>query len=140
MKIVQSPSIEQIDSFLENAGESLSTFRYFQRRSVEVIKNHLVTLLYEENDQYVGYGHLDSEDGTVWLGICLSPSQIGKGSSKVIMTDLLDFARRNNVHELSLSVDVKNFRAVSLYERFGFQTYQEDDRIKFMKLRVESNG
>lgn len=136
MRLIKNPTTDQIRSFLQSAGSSLKTFRYFDKRDVSIIQNHIFTALYESDDQFVGYGHLDKEDDVVWLGICLRPDQIGKGLSKTIMNDIILFAKSNNIDEVNLSVDADNVRAISLYEKFGFQTVNNSSKVKLMKARI----
>ena len=36
-------------------------FRYYHSRTVDVIRNHIVTIVLTLNDNIIGYGHLDYE-------------------------------------------------------------------------------
>ena len=118
--IVTDNETELLDQFLSSAGASLNSFRYFQSRPLSVLKNHIVTCLFIENGQPVGYGHLDKEGNKVWLGIAVSELFKGKGIGTQIMNFLVLKARDNNIDTLNLSVDAENLHAIQLYKKFGF--------------------
>lgn len=119
---ISLPDIQPLKSFLASCGSSLGTFRYFSSRPLSVIENHLVTLLgFDETRQPVAYGHLDKEDETIWLGICVSEENRGKGYGSLMMQALLDIARKQRVGAVSLTVDATNLGAVRLYEKFDFK-------------------
>lgn len=127
-----SPGEEHLlKAFLEGAGNSLDSFRYFEKRGLAVIKNHLCTWLWLEQGQPVAYGHLDLEDGITWLGIAVQASHRGQGHGKRMMKLLLDSARGSGVQQLKLSVDNKNRTAIKLYEAFGFSMLERNDRFAF---------
>lgn len=136
---ILKPSVEQVEHFLCNAKSSLCTFRYYEKRKIEVIASHLITLLYlDSKDNYVGYGHLEEENGVIWLGICLVETSFGTGLSKQIMSDLIEFACFNNIKEIELSVDLHNCKAIALYQKFGFETTSRIfSNTQFMKLKVK---
>ena len=77
MKFVRigEANLDLLSRFLSNLGEAAKSFRYYQKRHLSVIQNHVVTLVTLEGDVPVAYGHLDEEGGEVWLGICVTPAQ-----------------------------------------------------------------
>lgn len=109
-----------LSQFLLSAGSSLNTFRYFQNRPLSIIENHLITCLLVIENQPVGYGHLDKDADTVWLGIAVSEGFKGKGLGKLIMNFLISAARDKRLSKVKLTVDENNTSAISLYESFGF--------------------
>jgi len=129
-----------LDIFLKDAGTSLNTFRYFGKRSLEVVESHRYTILIL-NDAHVpvAYGHLDSKDDIVWLGICVSEHQVGKGYGKIIMTDLLNRADAEGILEITLQVDKANISAVNLYKKFNFITCDEKDGL-YLIMKRSKNG
>ncbi|MEO9873142.1 N-acetyltransferase family protein [Ekhidna sp.] len=133
---IEDASLSEVKSFLRVAGSSLSAFRYFEKRPYEVILNHLKTLVVMNNNQPVGYGHLDPEDGITWLGICVAERFRGKGIGKLIMNELIKSAKRMEVEEIQLSVDSDNNEAIQLYVRFGFRLSSVEENIRFMKLSL----
>ena len=130
LQLNNSNSIK-LEAFLKSAGNSLATFRYFQKRPLSVISNHLVTYLLEDHEgKAIAYAHLDKEDETIWLGAAVAESSIGKGYGKIIVTALLNFASTNNVSEIKLSVDNDNIAAIKLYEKHGFVLLEQREKIK----------
>lgn len=123
-----------VERFLEIMGDSASGFRYFAKRPLSVIANHLVTLLIlDSTGDPVGYGHLDPENGTVWLGACVAEGHRGKGLGKAIVGRLLSEAIMRGVRTVSLSVDEDNTKAMSLYYKFGFMLVEKRGGICFLR-------
>lgn len=119
MKIECTHDTELVERFIEMAGRSLETFRYFSTRPTSVISNHLVTLVGTEDGVPVAYGHLDPESGCTWLGVCVAEKWVGAGKGAEVMSALLEFADAGGIL-VSLTVDEDNLRARKLYEKFGF--------------------
>lgn len=125
----------QLESFLQHAGKSLESFRYFNTRGFEVLDHHLVTLLaITKEGEAIGYGHLDQEGETVWLGIALSEGHIGKGLGKSLMEALLQHGKQLAVKEIQLSVDKSNEPAFKLYQRFGFTVKKALENLWILSL------
>ena len=61
IKIENNVKPSEVKNFIINCGSSLSYFRYFDKRSYEIIYNHTQTILLYEENEVVGYGHLDNE-------------------------------------------------------------------------------
>ena len=117
---VKKENIQLLKTFIENIGEASKTFRYFNKRSVDVVRNHLVTLLILENENPIAYGHLDPENNTVWLGICVLPEFSGKGFGSMMMNALINEARKLRLDCIALTVDKDNKSAIDIYEKFNF--------------------
>ena len=120
-----------LQAFLDGAGNALERFRYFGKRPLDVVDQHLCTWLLMEDEDAVAYGHLDPEGDTVWLGIAVQEQHQGRGYGKAMMTLLLDAARGSNVLALKLSVDNSNSAAIALYEANGFTRVEQQDAISF---------
>lgn len=138
MKIIRVNKEDRqlIHRFLVNAGtNTLRSFTYFDSRSLDILDNHVVTLVLEDDDKsIIGYGHLDKEDETVWLGIALSQGHKGKGLGKVIMDALISSASEEGVDEIKLSVYRDNVPAQRLYEKFGFKLSDQNEKSYFYTL------
>lgn len=132
--IIEEASVDAIEEFLRIAGSSLDTFRYFEKRPLKIIKNHLKTLLVYQQNTPVGYGHLDLENDVVWLGICVASKFKGLGIGKLIMNELIHEGRKLDISEIKLSVDAANTKAEQLYQKFGFEEDQLLGNTRFMKL------
>ena len=113
---------EQLEKFISLCGTSLQTFRYFSKRPLSIIQNHLVTLLgYNENCEPIAYGHLDKDDDRVWLGICITENSRRNGYGNLMMTALIKEVNTFALKTVFLTVDKNNLSATSLYEKFGFK-------------------
>lgn len=123
---------EMLKIFLKQAGNSLLSFRYYNKRDLSVLKNHILTCLLYLNDRPIGYGHLDCEDGIIWLGIAVIDEMKGKGFGKVLMEYLIEFAKENKIKKIRLSVDQNNLLAIILYKKFGFIEDLKTDKLIFM--------
>jgi ribosomal protein S18 acetylase RimI-like enzyme len=131
--------IQLLSAFLNDAGNSLSTFRYFGKRPLECIQNHKYTILVlNENEGPVAYGHLDPQSEIVWLGICVSENQVGKGYGKMVMTNLTEKADSDGISELILQVDKANVNAVRLYKKFNFITTDDKEGLYLIMKRARN--
>ena len=138
MKFIQVkyPDVKLLEQFIAEAGTSLRSFRYFQKRPIEVIKNHVCTFLLLDEEKPVAYGHLDNEEGVTWLGIAVSEKQVGQGLGIMMMNQLISFAKLNGVKEIKLSVDNDNAAAIKLYEKLGFKLVEKKETFGFYKLTL----
>lgn len=62
-----------------------NTFRYYTKRTVDVINNHFITILLLYKSIPIGYAHIDYENNKYWFGICILDNYHGKGYGKKIM-------------------------------------------------------
>jgi ribosomal protein S18 acetylase RimI-like enzyme len=135
MHAVTSEDPSLLQEFLADAGSSLASFRYYSSRPFSVIKNHLVTIVMTENGKAIGYGHLDKDGDTVWLGIAVSEQSKGKGFGSRIMQYLVSAGEEFGLKQIHLTVDNDNATAIRLYERFGFVKDKmiNDQSLKMIK-------
>jgi|GEM_PF-1381248 len=128
-----------ISSFLHHAGNSLTTFRYFDKRPLSSIDNHVITAIILDNNTPVGYGHLDNEGDRTWLGIAIAEMSTGKGLGKLMMSFLISSADELGLPLISLSVDKDNDKAITLYEKFGFNCIREINiKSQLMERKCQS--
>jgi ribosomal protein S18 acetylase RimI-like enzyme len=80
-----------------------------------------------------GYGFVDEQ--TPELAVAVVPNARGKGCGSALLRALLDRARADGYHALSLSVDRHNAGAIALYEHYGFS--QVEETPDSFTLRVE---
>ncbi len=109
-----------LDRFLGSLGEELESFRYFNTRAYDVLKNHVYTCLLYVQQKAVGYGHLDQEDDRIWIGIVIKKEWQGHGLGFKMMNHLLDKASELGLVSVHLSVDIVNKKAFDLYRKLGF--------------------
>jgi ribosomal protein S18 acetylase RimI-like enzyme len=134
---VTSPTPLEIEKFISTAGSSLNTFRYFKNRDVSCLDKHVVTFLYKQGHDYLGYGHLDKEGDDVWLGVCVAERHLGRGYGKQIMIDLLDAGSEQGIKSIRLTVDVNNSIAVKLYQKIGFFIESTVNNTFYMRLLLK---
>jgi perosamine synthetase len=111
-------------------------FRYFNYRDIGVCNDHILTIVACLGDEIVGYGHLDPEQGRVWLGICVSEDYQGKGIGKKIMNQLIRYADEREL-TIHLTVDEDNQIARNLYQKYNFRVIDNSDRVFTMIREVQ---
>ena len=120
IKIITLNNILKLESLINNSGDALKTFRYYQNRPLKVINNHLLTIVYEIEGEPVAYGHLDLEDKKIWLGVMVIESKISQGYGKKILDYLTSFITINKLKNIFLTVDQENLRASKIFKKYGF--------------------
>ena len=136
MKIitVNHGNIFLLENFIASLGDAAHTFRYFTKRSITALNNHLITLLLLDDDGVaVGYGHLDQDADMIWVGIAVLPNYQGKGLGNLIMQELMDAADTKGINELLASVDLSNTVSSSLFKKHGFDQFRSENKISFYK-------
>jgi RimJ/RimL family protein N-acetyltransferase len=118
--------------FIENEMIKNEHFRYFNERSIKSLNNHLATLLIKIKDINIGYAHLDFELDKVWLGIYISKQKRGQGFGKILMSLIIDEAKKLEIKKIFLSVDTSNKKAINLYEQFNFNFFTKKKDILIM--------
>jgi ribosomal protein S18 acetylase RimI-like enzyme len=121
--------VKELKFFLSKNKKSLLTFRYFNKRDLNVLGNHIYNSLYFNDGFCVGYGHLDLDDGKVWLGVITSEEFRGLGVGQFIVKDLIS----NYDGEVYLTVDLDNHVAINIYKKHGFTIIEENNKHFLMK-------
>ena len=125
-----------LNGFLNNSIPG--TFRYFNKRSINVISNHLITLILIDDNLPVGYAHIDYDDNKYWFGICILENYQGKGYGKKIMEYIFNHEKIKNIDNIYLTVDKINDIAINLYKKYNFYIIEEKDSyfmMRFSKLK-----
>lgn len=109
-------------------------FRYFKKRDINIIQNHIVTLLIMDNDVHVGYVHIDHDD-KYWFGIYIDDLYQNRGLGNKIMKYLLYHYhyKTKDLSEIHLTVDNDNERAIKLYKKHDFVEIKKNEKRIFMK-------
>ena len=111
-------------------------FRYYNKRNINIIKNHLITLILINNtNEIIGYGHLDFEN-KIWLGICILEKYKGNGYGKKIMDYLINHAVENKIKQIYLSVDKDNRIAINLFEKYNFKRIETTNKSYIMEKNI----
>jgi ribosomal protein S18 acetylase RimI-like enzyme len=124
-------NLEKLKLFFKKNKKSKKNFRYYNTRKFDIIKNHLVTILYYQDNVCVGYGHLDKEENKVWLGIVVDEEHQNLGIGGLIMDDLLSRYKET----IRLSVDKTNINAQKLYKKKLFTIIEENKNHYIMELK-----
>lgn len=121
-----------LEDFLKN--ELSGTFRYFNKRSIDVIQNHVITSVVLVGTIPIGYAHIDYDSGKYWFGICILENYQGKGYGKQIMEYIFNHDKVKKMSEIYLNVDKINIVAINLYVKFNFIIIDEKETY-FMMLK-----
>jgi ribosomal protein S18 acetylase RimI-like enzyme len=132
---IRSCNASLLLDFLQNAGSSLSSFRYYSTRDVVVVDKHIATYLLFVDGESVAYGHLDSDGDRVWLGICVKETSIGRGYGYMMMDKLIS----SYSGDIFLSVDITNHKAIRIYEQFGFKIISTTEKSHYMSKSYDTN-
>lgn len=121
---------KRLREFLTLAGDSLKTFRFYEKRSTSFVDTlEGVAWIESSAGKTVGYGHIDYDGKKRWLGICVAEKYRGRGIGRLIMGELV---RESGQKDLHLAVDLDNDRAFRLYKKFGFVETHRDEKYIFM--------
>ena len=96
-------------------------FRYYTFRNIDVIQNHKLTIIGIIDDNPIAYGHIDHEKGINWIGLCVLNDYQDQGYGKKIFSYLMNYANKEGIKNIQLSVDVDNYRALNLYLKHNFK-------------------
>lgn len=59
---------------------------------------------------------------TVEHSVYVSPSEIGKGIGKLLLTELIELAKAQGLHTMIGVIDSENKSSITFHEQFGFKT------------------
>lgn len=109
-------------------------FRYFNKRTIECIKNHILTLLFYDtiNNKYFAYTHIDYYN-KYWFGIYIDNEYRNKGYGNMFLNYTLNHENLKEINEINLSVDDDNINAIKLYKKNCFEIYDKKENIFYMK-------
>jgi len=122
---------EILEKFISN-NVFPNTFRYFNKRTNNVINNHIITIILIDTNLPVGYAHIDFDDYKNWFGICILHSHQGKGYGKEIMEYIFNHEKIKYLNEIYLTVDKINTFAIHLYLKFNFRIIDEKETYFIM--------
>ena len=130
---IDNDNIHYLQNFISN--ECPATFRYFKTRNIDIIKNHVITIILLVDGLSIGYAHIDYDDydDKYWFGICILETYQGKGFGKQMMEYIFNHQKVKNLQEVILSVDKINDKAIRLYKRFNFNIIEEHHNFYIMK-------
>ena len=136
IKEINLKNKDEITQLLKASPLGIESFRYFNKRPLNIIQNHKITVLGFVDSIPVAYGHLDPEDEKTWLGVLVSDNFHGKGYGSKILDYLIDFGLQNDISSIYLSVDNNNSNAVELYKKKGFIRKYCKELISFYEKKL----
>jgi perosamine synthetase len=131
---INDTNVELLTQFISNPLPS--TFRYFEKRTVDIIKDHVITLLLKNEEKIIGYTHIDYEKNTdkYWFGICILPEHHNKGYGNYLMNNILIKSKIKKIEQIYLTVDNINIHAIKLYSKHNFKVIETNDKYITMLL------
>jgi ribosomal protein S18 acetylase RimI-like enzyme len=136
-----------VENFIKELkkNEASKTFRYFLKRTIDVLQNHVLTLILtndknneNKEDNVIGYAHLDKEnEGNIWFGVCILDNYQGKGYGKILIEKVLEEAKAKEIKKIKLSVDEGNSKAYLMYKKYGFEVVDEKNDIIYMEHYIK---
>ena len=131
---INKENVHLVNGFLAVLGDGAASFRYFAKRPVETVFNHLLTVvLLNDEESPVAYGHLDKEGANLWLGIAVAQNMQGAGLGRKMLHYLIDYARTEKETSITLTVDKNNTKAIQLYEANDFvRTTDKDHYYQYL--------
>ena len=129
---INDQNISDLDSFIPKMKSD--HFRYFNTRTIENVKSHLITYLFFDTvkNEYFGYTHVDHFE-KYWFGIYLHHEYCGKKIGNILLNYTLLNCFAKNINEISLSVDKSNEIATKMYKKNNFIIENENEKVYFMK-------
>lgn len=121
IQFIQIKNKKQIKEFIDSCTTELKTFRYFNNRKLNIFKKHLYSFIIYKNNVPIGYYHVENENKFNWFGICILKKYQNTGLGTLIMNHMLYCAKFLNIKKIDLAVDINNYAAINLYNKFGFK-------------------
>jgi RimJ/RimL family protein N-acetyltransferase len=112
---------KNLKKFLSICKEELKTFRYFNKRSISIIKTHVLNNIIAIDDLPIGYFHLEKENNIFWFGVCISKKYQSNKLGSLILSYVISFCLFNNIKKINLTVDAHNTKAIHLYIKYKFK-------------------
>jgi len=131
---INHSNINLLIDFLDNPLPS--SFRYFEKRTIDTIKNHVLTLLLIKDGIPIGYSHIDYDNTSnkYWFGICILPSHHNKGYGDFLMNNILTKSKTKQINTIYLTVDNENTYAIKLYIKHNFNEINKNEKFTTMIL------
>jgi len=133
---INDSNIHLLLEFLSNSLPS--SFRYFQTRTIDTIKNHVLTLLLVKDGIPIGYSHIDYDihSDRYWFGICILHCYHNQGYGNFMMNYILSDSKikQINNNNIYLTVDNDNIYAIKLYIKHNFNEINKNELLTTMLL------
>lgn len=134
LKITNQYDLQILSKFIDSLKEEKDTFKYFEKRKIEIVYNHELTyLMFEKKKEILAYGHIEKENNNYWLGILVPIKHQSKGNGLLMMNKLIEESKKLKIPKITLSVYKTNKNAVNLYNKMGFSILKEDESNLFFE-------
>ena len=137
----QLNDLSQILAFINSLADEDVMIKSAQKYTIEEEKKYLQDILekienkkmvclyaFDKKDNFLGSTSIEKQRGRSnhigLLGIALAKSARGKGLGKIMMHQIIDFAKDElDINQIILNCFVKNLAAINLYKSLGFIQY-----------------
>jgi len=123
-----------IQAIFNDAIENTTALYEYESRSLPTVetwlnnkfKNNRPVFAAIENNQLLGFTSYDSfrpyaaNLHTVELALYVDKHARGKGIASMLLGELIDFAKQDNVHVMIAGIDEDNTVSIALHKKFGF--------------------
>ena len=134
LKISTKNDLQILFKFIDSLKEEKKTFKYFDKRELEIVKKHELTyLLLGIKNEIIAYGHIEKEKNYYWLGIVVPKKHQSKGNGILMMNKLIKESKVLKIPKIVLSVGRTNKKAINLYNKMGFSIFKEDGSNLFFE-------
>ena len=136
LRITNQHDLQILSKFIDSLKEEKDTFKYFEKRKIEIVHNHELTyLMFGKENDILAYGHIEKENNNYWLGILVPIKHQSKGNGLLMMNKLIKESKKLKIPKITLSVYKTNKNAVNLYNKMGFSIFKEDEsNLYFEKI------
>ena len=137
LKVTNQYDLQILSKFIESLKEEKDTFKYFEKRKIEIVHNHELTyLMFGEKNEILAYGHIERENNNYWLGILVPIKYQSKGNGLLMMNKLIEESKKLKIPKITLSVYKTNTKAANLYDKMGFSILKEDESNLYFEKRI----
>ena len=136
LRITNQHDLQILSKFIDSLKEEKDTFKYFEKRKIEIVHNHELTyLMFGKKNEILAYGHIEKENDNYWLGILVPIKYQSKGNGLLMMNKLIQESKKLKIPKITLSVYKTNKKALNLYNKMGFSILKEDEsNLYFEKI------
>ena len=106
---------------------TLKDERYFNNWFQEKKINRCPVFIYQHNDVPVAYGsyaQFRPKEGyqfSVEHSVYVLPAYRNKGIGRLLLQQLISYAKQNNIHCMIAGIDAENFTSIELHKKLGFE-------------------
>ena len=110
IEVVNNKSLEYIQGILLKEFNVKYSKNDYSKEYVYILNNEILGFIIYE---YI-YDRIELDY------IYVDKEKRGIGIANILMNQMIDFAKENNIKNITLEVNKNNFSAISLYKKYGF--------------------